>query len=300
MDKIIGNIKQIEYLNKMAKNSNILHSYLFLGIEGIGKKLIAKEFAKKVLCIENAKENCKCKSCICFDGENHPDYTYVDTDTASIGINQIRELTKKVIEKPIISNRKVYIINDSEKMTKEAQNSLLKTLEEPPEFAIIILISSNENLILNTIKSRCMKLNFQPISNSELKEYILKKSNYSNISENMLKAINGSIGKSEKIIEKHELYEEVDKFVEVLDKKDKIEILKLGKVLYDKENIYDILDYLNVCLYLKKDYKKSFLDCIEIVNKTLLKLKLNCNFEMSIDFLIMDIWGKINENCNRN
>ena len=153
-DNIIGNTEAKEYLKKSIRQNNILHSYLFLGTEGIGKQLIAKEFAKKILCF-NKVENCKCKSCISFDSSNHPDFFPVNTENSeSIKVETVREITEKVYEKPILSEKKVYIINDCDKMTPEAQNCLLKTLEEPPEFTVIILITANENLILNTIKSR--------------------------------------------------------------------------------------------------------------------------------------------------
>ena len=146
-NSILGNKEEKEYLKEQIKRNNILHSYLFTGIEAIGKKLIAQEFSKDILCLEDSSEFCKCKSCISFLGNNHPDFILINKESETIKIEQIRELTNKIIEKPIISSKKVYIINDAEKMTKEAQNCLLKTLEEPPEFAVLILITSNENLL---------------------------------------------------------------------------------------------------------------------------------------------------------
>ena len=168
---IIGNTEVKEYLNKSINQKNILHSYLFLGTDGIGKLLVAKAFAKKILCLENADEDCSCKSCTCFNGGNNPDFYCINEEGTTIKIDEIRSLTEKVIEKPIVSNRKVYIINDCDKMTPEAQNCLLKTLEEPPEFVVMILISSNENVILNTIKSRCMSIKFKNISDDLLLDY---------------------------------------------------------------------------------------------------------------------------------
>ena len=99
-------------------------------------------------------------------------------------------MQKNVYEKPILSNKKVFIIDESEKMTEEAQNSLLKTLEEPPEYMVIILISSNENKLLNTIKSRCLKINFLNIDNVELKSYIKEKGLDYQLSEDTLNICN--------------------------------------------------------------------------------------------------------------
>ena len=92
-------------------------------------------------------------------------------DGKSIIIEQIRYMQEKIAEKPIASNKKVYIINNSDTMTKEAQNCLLKTLEEPPEYAVIILVLANENNMLNTIKSRCTKIMFNPLSKEEIIHY---------------------------------------------------------------------------------------------------------------------------------
>ena len=105
-----------------------------------------------------------CKSCVEFDGGNNPDFVYIEPDGKVIKIEQIRELQTKVIEKPVNSNKKVYVINDADLMTKEAQNCLLKTLEEPPEYIVIILIVNNESKVLTTIKSRCMKIYFEKIN----------------------------------------------------------------------------------------------------------------------------------------
>ena len=137
---LIGNIKTKEMLIESAKKQNVLHSYLFYGTDGIGKKLFAIEFAKLIMC-EFHKEECNsCKSCVEFLSHNNPDFMLIEPDGNAIKIDQIREFQKKIIEKPINGRKKVYIINDSDKMTKEAQNCLLKTLEEPQEYVVIILI----------------------------------------------------------------------------------------------------------------------------------------------------------------
>lgn len=297
---IIGNTDVKEYLNKSIKQNNILHSYLFLGTEGIGKLLIAKEFARKILCIEDTKdETCTCKSCTCFKSHNHPDFHVINEGGENIKIETIRQITEKVIEKPIISNKKVYIINDCDKMTKEAQNCLLKTLEEPPEFITIILISSNENIILNTIKSRCMTIKFKNIENKDLAEYAKNVIGYDNLSENLLNSFDGSIGKAIKVKDNKEKYDSIDKLINNLERKDIVDIFLEGRLIYDKENIYDILDYIIVCLYAKSSQNEKYLDCIKYVNKCLTRLRINSNFDMSIDNMLFEMWEEINESSNR-
>ena len=136
-ETILGNEKNKQILQKSIQNNTISHSYMFVGIQGIGKKIIAKEFAKNILCLnqenKNSNTNCTCKSCIEFETNNNPDFSIIEPDGNSIKIEQIRELQKRIQEKPIISNSKVYIIDNADMMTQEAQNCLLKTLEEPPE-----------------------------------------------------------------------------------------------------------------------------------------------------------------------
>lgn len=296
---IIGNKEVKEYLEKNIKQNNILHSYLFLGTDGIGKLLIAKEFAKAILCMEEKSDTCTCKSCTCFNGKNHPDFYLINENGDNIRIDTIREITEKVIEKPIVSNNKVYIINDCDKMTKEAQNCLLKTLEEPPEFAIIILISSNENLILNTIKSRCMSIKFKNIDDDELLNFAINHLGYDNISRNLLKVFDGSIGKAIKLKDNKEKYDEIENLISNFTRKDLIDILLDAKIIYDKENIFDILDYIIVCLYSKKNENEKYIDCTKYVNKCNLRIRSNSNFDMSVDDMLFNIWEELNENSNR-
>ena len=119
------------------------------------------------------------------------------------------------------------------------------------KLVVIILISSNENLILNTIKSRCMSVKFRNIEDDELLKYALEKLEYNDISKNLLKSFDGSIGKAIKMKDFKEKYEAIDELISSLNKKDIIDIMINGKIIYDKENIYDILDYIIVCLYAK-------------------------------------------------
>ena len=297
--EIIGNSEAKKYLLKSLKEKSVLHSYLFLGTEGIGKLLIAKEFAKKILCLENSKDECACKSCICFNGNNNPDLYLINENGENIKIDLIRDITSKIIEKPIVSKRKVYIINDFEKMTKEAQNCLLKTLEEPPEFVTIILISSNENLILNTIKSRCMTIKFKNIDDNELYNYLTNVLNYDGISKNMLKSFDGSIGKALKISDGKEKYSQIELLIDDFQKNSLIDVMQKAKIIYDKENIFDILDYIIVCFYSNSTENEKFINCIKYVNKCITRLKANSNFDMSLDDMIINIWGELNENSNR-
>ena len=109
-ENIVGNDKIKELLQNSIKSKKVSHSYLFIGQEGIGKKMIAMEFAKAMLCLDEKRKYCNtCKSCIEFDTNNNPDFNIIEPDGNSIKIEQIREMQSKIIEKPIISSKKVYI-----------------------------------------------------------------------------------------------------------------------------------------------------------------------------------------------
>lgn len=300
-EKIIGNDKIKQELQKAVKNNAISHSYMFVGQEGIGKKLFAKELAKMELCLDGNKACNQCSSCIKFNSENNPDFVLLEPDGSSIKISQIRELQENVYKKPIISNKKVFIIDDSEKMTEEAQNSLLKTLEEPPEYIIIILITSNENKLLNTIKSRCIKINFENIDTKDILEYISREQIMEKPSASLLTMCNGSIGKLIKIKQNLEEYNIVEQDIKDLINgkiQNIVKMLNQFDILYkSKEIIMDLLDYMTVIIYEyindNKDYRKKFLNLIETIENTKKKLMSNTNYDMCIDELLLKMWEKI-------
>ena len=278
---IIGNDKLKKELIHSVEINKTSHSYLFIGTEGIGKKLIADEFAKMLLAVK--------------DTENSPDFSIIEPDGNSIKIEQIREFQKKVSEKPIISNKKVYIINDSDKMTVEAQNCLLKTLEEPPEFVTIILIGSNENSFLSTIKSRCMILHFEKISDEQIQKYLQDNHQTEINSKIMLEACQGSIGKALEIKDKQELYQNTEQVVNSLERKDKIDILNMSDFIYkSKDDKLEILNYMNVLFINLAKINSKYADCIAIVEETKRRLQTNANYDMCIDNLLLSLWENVN------
>lgn len=301
-EQLIGNDKIKDILKESVKKGNILHSYLFVGNEGIGKFHFAKEFAKMILCFY--KNGCnQCKSCKEFDTENHPDFLVVEPEGNTIKVEQIRQMISKIIEKPIISDKKVYIVNDSDKMTEEAQNTLLKTLEEPPENIIIILIAEKEEKILSTIKSRCTKITFQPIEQDKLKEILKKQYQYENISEHLLTFFNGSIKKALNVKEKKEVYEQIEKMVLGIKQMNKIEMLN-QKNNIDKEEIINILEYMNLLFWEQSTQvdtkeRESAVKSILIIEETKKRIQSNCNFDMTVDNMLMQLWEEWNEKNDR-
>ena len=299
-NNIIGNDENKTLLNNTIKQNNISHSYMFVGTEGIGKFLFAKEFAKAVLCtgIENKPCN-TCKSCETFENMNNPDIVIIDEKDESIKTNTIKELVGSVLEKPIQSSKKVYIINNSENMTKEAQNSLLKTLEEPPDYVCFILVTKNENLLLNTIRSRCIKIPFKKLTKDEIKQYFQR--NNENVDEEIIDAFNGSIGIAIKLKDKKETYNKINLALDKIENLNELQILKLKDDIFtDKDDVQSILEYINTIFYkkllsnLSNSYK--YQKCIEIIEETKKRLNRNSNYDMTIDNCLLEIERSLNSN----
>ena len=298
---IIGNEEIKIFLDNLIKTNNVVHSYMFIGPDGIGKVLFAKEFAKMILCQDSNKACNHCSSCIKFNSDNHPDFMIINSeDGKSIKINQIRFLQERISEKPIVSNRKVYIINDSDLMTVEAQNCLLKTLEEPPEFAVIILVLSNENKCLSTIKSRCTKIAFQKLRNSDLTQYANE--NNLEVNSSLLSASDGSISKLLNLQNNLEAYKQLDNIINAFSKDNIVDIWNNSDILYkSKDNINTLLEYLNTVFLerLKSTKESKYIQSIKIIENTKNKLSSNANYDMCIDNLLLQIWEDFNESYNR-
>ena len=290
-EKIIGNEKNKSILEKSIKLKKTSHSFLFWGTEGIGKRLIALEFAKKILCLEPENENCKCKSCIEFDSGSNPDFLIIEPEDGKIKIEQIRNMQRRVAEKPINSNKKVYIIDNSDQMTTEAQNCLLKTLEEPPEYLTIILICSNEYNMLSTIKSRCTRMHFENLDLDEVKKYLTQQYPDQEFDKNILELSQGSIGRAIKLNKNKTLYENVENILKSFKTKDLIDIITMSEEIYnEKEEINSLLEYMNIlALQLsKEDFR--YINSVDIIEDTKKRLKANSNYDMCIDNLLFNIW----------
>jgi DNA polymerase-3 subunit delta' len=287
MDIVIGHNQVKDELIKAINNNMVSHAYIFEGIEGIGKFLLAKEFAKILLCRNNNTESCgSCESCLLID--NHPDFKIIQSEKSSIKVDQIRDLGLYVALKPIISQRKVYIINNAEEMTEEAQNALLKVLEEPPVYVTIIMVTSNKEKLLKTIKSRCVILKFNGLSKEELSKYY----NGERIDDEVFKYSRGSISKMNKI-KGENFFEVAGKIKEAIDSKDLLLMNKqINLVIKNKnlkENITEILDYL-IFLYFNNigsDYIKNT-RIIEIIESSKQDLNRNANTEIALN--AMTLW----------
>ncbi len=174
--KVLGQERQIQILKNAIHNKRVPHAYLFVGIEGIGKKLTALAMAKALNCNNYQLDSCgQCHSCEKIDLNNHLDVNILEPDGDVIKIDQIRGLKEELHYKSFEGGKKVYIINNAEKINLQAANALLKVLEEPSKNSVLILIAANDCQLLPTIISRCQKLKFQPMPSDLIAKIIEEK-----------------------------------------------------------------------------------------------------------------------------
>jgi len=194
---VYGHEAIIKNLEKSLATGSCSHAYIFDGIAGIGKKLMSGIFAKALQCESSARPCNECISCRAFDVRNHPDIIYVKASGRTIGVDDIREQVSNIVNiRPYKYTYKIFIVHGADQMTTAAQNALLKTLEEPPSYAVFLLISENSNNFLPTILSRCVMLKLKPLPVNLIEEYLVR-NNYEHINfQSVALASGGSIGKS--------------------------------------------------------------------------------------------------------
>lgn len=275
-DKVIGHEGPKEILLNDIEKNKVSHAYAFVGPMGVGKEKLAEEFAKKLLETEDLKIAIDYKKVTKLESKKN------------ILVEQIRkDIVEDVYIHPASSNYKVYIIDDAEYLNEEAQNSLLKTLEEPPKYVCIILVTENIQSFLPTIISRVKQIKFGNLSNKEIKEYCALNDIESNFNDNMLAYIDGSIGKLVKLTneEEYSLFKQMEEVVESIKNKYELQVLKqVDKISLKNTSALDYLEYL---LYLNKLYDQMFL--VEEARK---KLQYNANEDILKTVLAINACGK--------
>ena len=175
-DDILGNSRAKRILRKALQRSRIPNSLLFTGPEGVGKRDMALVLAKAMNCLQEKDDSCEvCASCKAINKGNFPDVMVISPDKNLLKINQMREMKTSAYLKPMIGRKRIFVLEDADKMNDEAANSVLKILEEPPEFTHIVLIAHNPYLILPTIHSRCQKLAFSQISREDIEKELVSR-----------------------------------------------------------------------------------------------------------------------------
>ena len=202
--EIHGQEKAITFLKRIVAGDTIAHGYLFTGIRGIGKTTTAVAFALLINCMDPVDEDgCKrCSSCKKIIDGNHPDLIIIepDEDKKTIGINQIREINRHLAFPPVLEGYRIVIVDPAEKMTDEAANAFLKTLEEPPPHNIFILNVRDPGELLPTIISRCQKVPFKPLPTEDIVHWLIKEEGMDSEKANIIaKLSEGSLGRAIKL-----------------------------------------------------------------------------------------------------
>lgn len=192
--KVAGHNRQKDFFKKILESGRINHSYIFSGISGIGKKLFAYELARSILCSKGSFfEDCQCQNCMQVKSHNYADlYVY---ENKELNVETIRNISEASGMTGFLGKWKIFILDGVERLSTGANivagNAFLKTLEEPGENTLFILITSKYNMILPTIRSRCALVNFSPLTFNEVKEVSLQ-NNY-NLSDDIIKLSGGSL-----------------------------------------------------------------------------------------------------------
>lgn len=324
-DDIIGQEHIKEHLKSSLTSGKISHAYLITGEVAAGKEFIASMFAQALLCEDpiNEIDPCgKCHSCIQAITKNHPDIVHVThAKPNTVSVDDVREqIVADVAIRPYSGKYKVYIMNEAEKMTDQAQNALLKTLEEPPEYAVIILLTTMKTKMLPTILSRCVQLDMRPVEDKTVRKYLMKELKVPDYQADICVAFaRGNIGKAKSLATSEEfenIKEEairVLKYIKDMNVSDMVTTIK--KLQEYKMSTNDFLDimmiwYRDVLLYkatmdadslvfkeegaqIRKNASESAYEGIEeilnAIEKTKARLKANVNFDLAMELLLLTI-----------
>jgi len=197
---IYGHEKQIVILKQALAQHRVGHSYLFSGIDAAGKKTLALEFAKVVNCekADEIHDSCgECPACLKINRHNHPDIFFIEAEGQFIRINAIRDIQEQMTFKPMEGRRRVFVIDNADRMNDQAANALLKTLEEPSPANILILVTAKPYTLLSTIISRCRHMRFNPLSIDTVAKFLIERMDMEKQKALLLASLSGgSIGQA--------------------------------------------------------------------------------------------------------
>jgi len=318
---IIGHEKIINHFQTAIKRGQVSHAYILEGEAGSGKKMLARAFAKVLECEEETGECCNsCHSCMMAESGNHPDIIWVTHEKPNtISVADIRsQVNGNINIKPYSGKYKVYIIDQAEKMNEQAQNALLKTIEEPPSYAVIVLLASQTGSFLPTILSRCITLSLKPVKEERIKDYILNHTNLTKEEAEFCAGYSmGNLGKAMELATNESRIEMKKACTGLLSQIHQMEIYELIGYLKEitqyKEDIMEFLDMMLVWFHdiliiktTKCDRRIVFKEKFSILSqiadhmtyegiqnilcafdKTKIRLRANVNFDVTLELLLL-------------
>ncbi len=356
---ILGNEMIKEYFERTLTSGQISHAYILTGEAGMGRKTLAKTFAMTLLCEKNqtdhdpdqislfdsmsfmepmntdtngtetegfyagnSKDPCgQCHSCIQFQTDNHPDVIYVTHAKEGIGVDDIREQINGTVQiKPYSSPYKIYIVDEAEKMTVQAQNALLKTLEEPPSYVVILLLTTRADAFLPTILSRCITLKLKPLYDEVIRDYLMDRLHVQKADAEVYTAFaRGNLGKAIALSSSDSFADMRYSVMSLLRNARNMDmILMLETVKRWKEDRLDILECLDFMqlwyrdvlmfkatqdvagLIFREEYKhiretstkssfRGIEAILEAIDKAKQRLEANVNYELTMELLLLTI-----------
>ena len=320
---VVGHKDINNYNRNAVREDKVSHAYILNGERGAGKKMLANLFAATLLCEKGGPDPCnECHSCRQAESGNHPDIIKVTHEKPnSISVDDIREqVNNTIMIKPYQGPYKVYIIPQADMMTPQAQNALLKTIEEPPEYAVIILLTENADTLLPTINSRCVMLKLRNIKDTLIKKYLMETMQVPDYKADMCTAFaQGNMGRAIMLANSEHFNEIRDEAVQLLKYINEMELSEIvqavSRITAYKLEINDYLDiimiwYRDVLLYkatkdmdkvvfkdqikyIKERAKRSSYEGIELIIESLEKakarLKANVNFDLVMELLFLTI-----------
>lgn len=320
---MIGHEQEIAHLERAIESGKVSHAYIFNGEKGTGKRTLADAFAMTLQCTGEGERPCgQCHSCRQAASGNHPDIIHLEHEKpASIGVEDVREqLVGDIQIRPYNGKYKIYIVADADKMTAQAQNAILKTIEEPPQYAVIILLTVNSQALLDTIRSRCVLIDLKPVPDERVKAYLMEQIQIPDYEADICVAFaQGNIGKAVRLASSEdfsaikssamrlirnagrmEVSELIDYVKEVQEYKlsiqDYLDILALWyrDMVYFKatrdidgivfrDEIRTIRDTVNTCSY------EGVEEVMKAIENAKTRLNANVNFDLTMELLFFVI-----------
>lgn len=323
---IIGHEEIVNNLRNVVRTGKAAHSYIFSGDKGSGKKTLAFSFAIALQCESGKGDICReCDSCKRALTRNHPDIITVTHEKPNlISVEEIKNQVVYDVEiKPYFGPYKIYVIPDAELLNTQAQNALLKTIEEPPEYAIIMLLTNNADAMLPTILSRCVRINMKVVKDDEVKSFLMEQHQIPEYEAEVDTSFaQGNIGRAEDMANSAEFEEKMKRTLKLLQTIDRMDPTELSEeikfIQVDKSSIGEFLDILqfwfrDVLMFkatreidylvfkqeinsIKKDASLRSYENLENITsqleKTKARLKANVNIELALELLFMTIKEK--------
>ena len=321
--EIVGHEQIKEHMQAAIRDKKPFHAYLFQGEEGVGKEALARTFAAGLQCqSESADKPCKeCVSCRQMESGNQPDVIWVTREKASLGVDEIREQLCNTMDiKPFSSPYKIYLVPEAEKMTEAAQNALLKTIEEPPEYGIVILMTSNISALLPTIQSLCLTMEFRPLSTAVVESYVKEHCQVPDYQARASAAFaQGNLGKAMRYAKSEDFIERKDHIISLLRHVEQMDLSEMLAVIKDlgtrKDEVRDYIDlmvlwYRDVLLfkatkdinqllfqdeasYISREASYRSYEKIEEIlqafEKAKVRLRANVNFDITMELMLLTL-----------